>query len=42
VRWAVSDVGTQVFRSYFVPERIPATLQLLDETAAELDESFSK
>lgn len=36
VRWAVSDVGTQTFRSYFTADRIPATLKLLDETAAEL------
>lgn len=36
VRWAVSDVGTQIFRYYFTPDRLPATLELLDETAAEL------
>ncbi len=42
VRWAVSDVGTQIFRPYFTADRIPATLALLDETAAELDASFQK
>lgn len=36
VRWVLSDVGTQVFRYYFTRERIPATLELLEETAAEL------
>jgi multiple sugar transport system substrate-binding protein len=36
VRWVVSDVGTQVFRYYFTADRIPATLELMDETAAEL------
>jgi ABC-type glycerol-3-phosphate transport system substrate-binding protein len=36
VRWVVGDVGTQVFRSYFTPDRIPATLELMDSTAAEL------
>ena len=36
VRWAVSDVGMQVFRSYFTTEYITDTLKLLDETAAEL------
>lgn len=36
VRWVLSDVGTQVFRYYFTKERIPATLELMEETAAEL------
>ncbi|MGB3702700.1 MAG: extracellular solute-binding protein [Anaerolineales bacterium] len=36
VRWILSDVGTQIFRYYFTPDRIPATLELMDETAAEL------
>ena len=36
VRWVVSEVGTQVFRYYFTADRIPATLELMDETAAEL------
>ena len=36
VRWILGDVGTQIFRYYFTPARIPATLELLDETAAEL------
>jgi ABC-type glycerol-3-phosphate transport system substrate-binding protein len=38
VRWALQDAGTQVFRSYFTPDRIPATLQELDRTAAELSQ----
>lgn len=36
VRWVVADVGTQLFRYYFTPDRIPITLELMDETAAEL------
>ena len=40
VRWAVGDVGTQTFRSYFTPDRIPATVELLDETASELHQRF--
>ena len=36
VRWVLGDVGTQIFRYYYTPDRIPATLELLDETAAEL------
>jgi multiple sugar transport system substrate-binding protein len=36
VRWILGDVGTQLFRYYFTPQRIPATLELMDETAAEL------
>jgi hypothetical protein len=38
VRWVVSDVGTQMFRSYFSADRIPSTVELLAETAAELHE----
>ena len=38
VRWILGDVGTQVFRYYFTPDRIPATLELMDQTAAELHE----
>jgi ABC-type glycerol-3-phosphate transport system substrate-binding protein len=38
VRWVVSDVGTQIFRYYYTPETIPATLELMEETAAELHE----
>ncbi len=37
VRWALSDLGTQAFRSYFGADRIPAALELLDDTAAELN-----
>jgi hypothetical protein len=36
VRWVVGDVGTQIFRYYFTGDRISATLELMDETAAEL------
>jgi multiple sugar transport system substrate-binding protein/sn-glycerol 3-phosphate transport system substrate-binding protein len=36
VRWAVSDAATQLFRWYFSSEQLPATLQLLGETADEL------
>ncbi len=36
VRWILGDVGTQIFRYYFTADRIPATLELMDETAAEL------
>ena len=36
VRWILGDVGTQIFRYYFTPDRIPATLELMDETASEL------
>lgn len=36
VRWVLGDVGTQIFRYYFTPDRIPSTLELMDETAAEL------
>ncbi len=38
VRWVLGDVGTQIFRYYFTPDRIPSTLELMDETAAELHE----
>ncbi len=38
VRWILGDVGTQIFRYYFTSDRIPATLELMDETAAELHE----
>ena len=40
VRWVIGDVGTQIFRSYFSADRIPATLELMDETAAELHSRF--
>jgi multiple sugar transport system substrate-binding protein len=36
VRWAVGDLGSQIFRYYFTTDRIPASLDLLDETAREL------
>jgi len=36
VRWALSDAVTQLFRWYFTMEQLPATVQLLDSTAAEL------
>lgn len=40
VRWLVSDVGTQLFRSYFNAGRLPATLELMESTAAELHGRF--
>jgi multiple sugar transport system substrate-binding protein len=40
VRWVIGDVGTQVFRSYFTADRIPATLELMEETAAELHSRY--
>jgi multiple sugar transport system substrate-binding protein len=36
VRWVVGDVGTQIFRYYFTADRTEATLELMDETTAEL------
>ncbi len=36
VQWVLQDAGAQVFRSYFTAERIPETLQLLEETANDL------
>jgi len=42
VRWVVGDVGTQIFRSYFTSDRAPATLELMDETAAELNARFEE
>jgi ABC-type glycerol-3-phosphate transport system substrate-binding protein len=38
VRWVLGDVGTQIFRYYFTPDRVPATLELMDETVSELHE----
>ena len=36
VRWAMSDAATQLFRWYFTMKQLPATVRLLDRTAAEL------
>lgn len=36
VRWVVSDIATQLFRWYFTLEQLPASVRLLDQTAAEL------
>jgi multiple sugar transport system substrate-binding protein len=36
VRWALSDAGTQLFRSYFEVSQVPTLLDFLDQTAAEL------
>ncbi|RMF49054.1 MAG: extracellular solute-binding protein [Anaerolineae bacterium] len=36
VQWVLQDAGAQLFQPYFTPERIPDTLELLDETANEL------
>jgi multiple sugar transport system substrate-binding protein/sn-glycerol 3-phosphate transport system substrate-binding protein len=35
VRWAVSDAATQLFRSYFELEQLPAMVRLLDRTAKD-------
>jgi len=40
VRWAVSDAATQLFRWYFTIDQLPATLKLLDRTAAELHKRY--
>jgi len=42
VRWVLSDVGTQVFRYYFTGDRISATLELMDDTAAELHARYAE
>ncbi|MCI0519430.1 MAG: extracellular solute-binding protein [Chloroflexi bacterium] len=34
-RWAVSDAFSQIFRSYFSVDQIPATIKLLDQTSNE-------
>jgi ABC-type glycerol-3-phosphate transport system substrate-binding protein len=36
VRWALGDAATQLFRSYFTIDQLPALLRHLDLTAAEL------
>jgi ABC-type glycerol-3-phosphate transport system substrate-binding protein len=36
VRWALSDVATQLFRWYFTLDQLPDTVKLLDRTASEL------
>ena len=36
VRWAVSDAASQLFKWYFTMDQMPATVRLLDRTAAEL------
>lgn len=36
VRWALGDAFTQLFRSYFSTEQLPAMLNYLDLTASEL------
>ncbi len=36
IRWALGDATTQLFRWYFTLEQLPATVSLLDRTAAEL------
>lgn len=36
VRWALSDAGTQLFRSYFRLDQLPNLLDYLDYTAEEL------
>ena len=36
VRWAVSDIATQLYRWYFTLDQLPAAVRLLDKTAADL------
>jgi len=36
VRWAVSDIATQLYRWYFTLDQLPAAIRLLDVTAADL------
>lgn len=38
VRWMLEDVGSQLFRYYYTADRIPLTLDLMDETAEELQQ----
>lgn len=42
VRWAVSDITTQLFRWYFTLDQLPASIHLLDQTAAELHQRFGE
>ena len=36
VRFALSDAGSQLFRSYFTIDQVPSLVKFLDQTAAEL------
>jgi multiple sugar transport system substrate-binding protein len=36
VRWALSDAATQLFRSYFIIDKVPELVKLLNRTAADL------
>jgi multiple sugar transport system substrate-binding protein/sn-glycerol 3-phosphate transport system substrate-binding protein len=40
VRFAVSDVATQLFRWYFTLDQLPSTVRLLERTASELHQRF--
>jgi multiple sugar transport system substrate-binding protein len=40
VRWSVFDAGTQLFRSYFSVDQVPQLIQLLQDTAAELNRRY--
>ncbi len=42
VRWALHDVTTQLYRSYFSAEGIPETVKFLQETASELHNMAEK
>mgnify|MGYP000863908415 FL=1 len=42
VRWAVFDAGTQLFRYYFTLPQVPALVELLDETAADIHEGIDE
>ena len=41
VRWAVSDAATQLYRSYFTIDQVPALVRLLDRTANDLHQDDS-
>jgi ABC-type glycerol-3-phosphate transport system substrate-binding protein len=40
VRWMLEDVGSQLFRYYYTADRIPLTLDLMNETAEELQQQM--
>jgi multiple sugar transport system substrate-binding protein/sn-glycerol 3-phosphate transport system substrate-binding protein len=42
VRWALHDVTTQLYRSYFNAEGIPETVKFLQETASDLHKMAGK
>lgn len=38
VRWMLEDVGSQIFRYYYTVDRIPLTLDLMNETANDIQQ----